>query len=97
MVADFGAVHGFDIREDILETAVDITLIVPDHGNPTGGQLPFVILIKLGDRNVKFKPHLVLEAFEDHPSFLQGLRTGDIKRNQENADMMCLLFNHLRR
>ena len=62
VITYFQAAEMIQGREDILQTAIDVAVVVIDHAEAHGGHLPFVLAVEFRHRNIEFVADLILQA-----------------------------------
>ena len=93
MIADLAAVGLFSEIQDILQTAVHVTIIIADHHDTDGRGLPLVFRVQLRDRDIIFRPDLVLQTSNDHTLVLERLGRRDIEIDRQNADVLGVVLH----
>jgi hypothetical protein len=83
-VNDLGQMQPFNVGDDTFKQGVYHTALVAHHGEAQGATLPFVLVVNLGDGQVKLAPDPAEDSF-DYPTLgLQG--TGFMDDQSDNAD-----------
>ena len=76
-----------DQGNDVLQGAVDVTVVVAEHDEAQGRDLPLVLPVELGHRNVELVAYFIFEAFERLAFVLQRLRVRDKQVHVKKPDM----------
>lgn len=81
--------------QDILQTTVDMAMVIIDHRKAQCRNLPFVLAVQFSNRNVELPADFIFKAFENRPFLLERLCSRNMNRNRKNAEMLSIIFNHL--